>query len=128
MQQEISTHSTNLDQEYVITEAQLIRLFEWPGCEEEAIIAATIRRRKITRMDKGNLLVDKLPDVLDVVLDDLEYLPSWKDSHGIVWVILSHVQELIADKKKSQIYNKNGVKVNPSIEQALNEGDGVYRP
>nr|WP_321352526.1 hypothetical protein [uncultured Methanoregula sp.] len=44
--------------EYIITEAQLTRLFEWPGCDEEQEIAAAIRRRKVTLMSGGTLLVD----------------------------------------------------------------------
>lgn len=91
--------SAKLDQEYVITEEQLKKLFAWTGYEEESIIAATIRRRKITRMSGGNLLVDKIPDVLDTILDELEYLPSATDSHNVVWIVLRHVQELISDKK-----------------------------
>ena len=51
--------STN--QEYIITEEQLKRLFEWPGCDEEQKIAAAIRNRKVTRMSSGKLLVDKIP-------------------------------------------------------------------
>lgn len=119
--------TASLEQGYATTEAQLKRLFEWPGSEEEGRIAAAIRRRKITRLSGGSLLVDKLPDALDTVLDNLEYLPSSEDSHGVVWILLRHVQELIGEKKTA-LAGVEQRKTNPSLDQALNEGDGVYRP
>jgi hypothetical protein len=40
---------------------------------------------------------------LDALGDDLEFLPSSEDSHGVVWVTLRHVQDAINDRKAESL-------------------------
>ncbi|MDD2246393.1 MAG: hypothetical protein PHC39_04845 [Proteiniphilum sp.] len=59
-----------------------------------------------------------------LLIKDLELIEHmvYKDTN-----LLIHVGR-IKDKAAGGYYHLGRAKINPSIDQALNEGDGVYRP
>jgi hypothetical protein len=63
-------------------------------------------------------------NILNALLDDLEFLPSSEDSKGIVWITMRNVQELI-DRKKTDLQNPEKEKPTDQPPQAREQG---YRP
>jgi hypothetical protein len=111
--------SSEQPKEYIITEFQLKQLQDFaslefvcqairtrphPAPSDDSDMVISMLEEEVRRLTELEMQADQRINkaregVLDALGDDMTFLPSSEDSHGVVWVTLRHVQDAINERK-----------------------------